>query len=85
MSIFHPHPDFDTALDLGRPPNIKTLFPHSRALIVSGKFIDRALTRKGHAMTIAANGRNFFVLEGVLMAAPPPPPPPPESQCRHHN
>ena len=69
MSTFTPHPDFDTALDLGRPPNIKTLFPHSRALIVSGKFIDRAMTRKGHAMTIAANGRNFFVLEGVLMAA----------------
>ena len=69
MSDFTPHPDFDTALDLGRPPNIKALFPHSRALIVSGKFIDRAMTRKGKAMTIAANGRNFFVLEGALMAA----------------
>ena len=69
MSTLTHHPDFEVALDLGRPPNIKTLFPHSRALIVSGKYIDRALTRKGKAMTIAANGRNFFVLEGALMAA----------------
>ena len=69
-----PHPthrasDFEKALDLGRPPNIKMLFPHSRALIVSGKYIDRAMTRKGQAMTIAANGRNHFALKGALKAA----------------
>ena len=70
MATFtHPSPHFKTALDLGRPPNIKALFPHSQALIVSGKYIDRALTTKGQAMTIAANGRNFFVLQGALMAA----------------
>ncbi len=69
MSVLTHHTDFEAALDLGRPPTIKALFPHSRALIVSGKYIDRALTRKGKAMTIAANGRNFFVLEGALMAA----------------
>ena len=61
--------DFNTALDLGRPPNIKTLFPHSRALIVSGKYIDQAMLEKGNCMTIAANGRNSFVIRGVLAAA----------------
>jgi fructose/tagatose bisphosphate aldolase len=67
--LTHRSPHFKTALDLGRPPSIKKLFPHSQALIVSGKYIDRAMTTKGQAMTIAANGRNFFVLEGALMAA----------------
>ena len=62
-------PQFEKALEAGRPPNIKTLFPHSKALIVSGKYIDRALKKKGRAMTIAANGRNNFVLRGTLMAA----------------
>ncbi len=61
--------DFDKALQVGRPPNIVKLFPHSRALIVSGKVIDRALMKKGKAMTIAANGRNHFVIRGALMAA----------------
>ncbi len=61
--------DFTRALDAGRPENIKRLFPNSRALIVSGKYIDRAMITKGHAMTIAANGRNFFVIKGALMAA----------------
>jgi hypothetical protein len=50
--------EFDKAIEIGRPPNIAKLFPHSRALIVSGKVIDRAMAAKGKAMTIAANGRN---------------------------
>lgn len=62
-------PDFEKALAVGRPPNIVRLFPHSRALIVSGKVIDRALMAKGKAMTIAANGRNHFVIRGALRAA----------------
>ena len=33
--------DFNEALKVGRPPNIVRLFPNSRALIVSGKVIDR--------------------------------------------
>jgi fructose-bisphosphate aldolase class II len=56
-------------LQIGRPPNITRRFPHSKALIVSGKVIDRALTAKGKAMTIAANGRNSFVIRGALQAA----------------
>ena len=62
-------PDFNKALEIGRPPNITRLFPNSRALIVSGKVIDRALRAKGNAMTIAANGRNHFIIRGVLQAA----------------
>lgn len=61
--------EFEKALEIGRPPNIVRLFPHSRALIVSGKVIDRALFKKGKAMTIAANGRNRFVIRGALQAA----------------
>ena len=61
--------DFKKALEIGRPPNIRRLFPNSRALIVSGKVIDRAMIAKGKAMTIAANGRNRFVIEGALNAA----------------
>ncbi|MDD5758433.1 MAG: class II fructose-bisphosphate aldolase [Desulfobulbaceae bacterium] len=61
--------DFQKALQVGRPPNIVKLFPNSKALIVSGKIIDRALIAKGRAMTIAANGRNNFVIRGVLQAA----------------
>jgi fructose/tagatose bisphosphate aldolase len=60
---------FEKALSIGRPPNIVRLFPNSRALIVSGKAIDRALIAKGKAMTIAANGRNHFVIRGSLLAA----------------
>jgi fructose-bisphosphate aldolase class II len=60
---------FEHALTIGRPPNIERLFPHSRALIVSGKVIDQALRAKGKAMTMAANGRNLFVIQGVLAAA----------------
>jgi fructose/tagatose bisphosphate aldolase len=62
-------PEFEKALAAGRPPNVVRLFPHSRALIVSGKVIDRALTAKGKAMTIAANGRNYWVIRGALKAA----------------
>jgi fructose/tagatose bisphosphate aldolase len=61
--------DFNTALDLGRPPNIKKLFPNSKALIVSGKYIDNAMLFKKNCMTIAANGRNCFVIRGALAAA----------------
>ena len=61
--------DFDKALELGRPPNITKLFPNSKALIVSGKVIDRACRAKGKAMTIAANGRNNLVIRGALKAA----------------
>jgi fructose-bisphosphate aldolase class II len=61
--------DFKKALDVGRPPNIKKLFPHSRALIVSGKVVDRAMLTKGHAIAMAANGRNQFVIRGALQAA----------------
>jgi len=61
--------DFNKVLDVGRPPNIKNLFPHSRALIVSGKVIDRAMIAKGNAMTMAANGRSYLVIRGALQAA----------------
>ncbi len=61
--------DFQKALQVGRPPNIVKLFPNSKALIVSGKVIDRALIAKGRAMTMAANGRNNFVIRGALKAA----------------
>ncbi|MBU8869702.1 MAG: class II fructose-bisphosphate aldolase [Gemmatimonadales bacterium] len=60
---------FERALEIGRPPNIRKLFPNSKALIVSGKVIDRALIKKGNAMTIAANGRNMSVIRGSLRAA----------------
>ncbi len=63
------HASFEKALEIGRPPNIVSLFPHSRALIVSGKFIDRAMLAKGNAISIAANGRNLFVIQGALKAA----------------
>lgn len=56
-------------LDYGRPPNVKKCFPNSKALIVSGKYIDRAMLAKGSCMTIAANGRNAFVIKGTLAAA----------------
>lgn len=69
MQKGNPSPEFEKALKIGRPPNITQLFPHSKALIVSGKVIDRALMAKGKAMTIAANGRNHFVIRGALLAA----------------
>ncbi len=61
--------DFQKALQVGRPPNITKLFPNSKALIVSGRFIDRGMIAKGKAVTIAANGRSLFVIRGALKAA----------------
>jgi len=64
------YPDgFNDALAVGRPPNVSHLFPNSRALIVSGKYIDRAMRKKGAAITMAANGRNHFVIRGALRGA----------------
>ena len=60
---------FQQALKVGRPPNVSRLFPNSQALIVSGKFIDRAMLAKGKAISMAANGRNYFVIRGALRAA----------------
>jgi fructose-bisphosphate aldolase, class II len=60
--------DFEKALQF-RPPNIRELFPNSKALIVSGKVIDRAMGAKGNAIAMAANGRNYFVIRGALRAA----------------
>ncbi len=64
-----PNGDYEKLLQIGRPPNIQKLFPNSKALLVSGKVIDRALLAKGAAMTMAANGRSLFVIRGVLQAA----------------
>jgi len=61
--------EFQKALKIGRPPNVAKLFPGSNALIVSGKFIDRAMLAKGNAIVMAANGRNSFVIRGALRAA----------------
>lgn len=61
--------DFEQALQVGRPPNITRLFPNSRGLLVSGKYIDLALKNKSRAMAMAANGRNWFIIRGALMAA----------------
>jgi len=60
--------EFEKALEF-RPPTIKALFPNSKALIVSGKAVDRAMIARGKAIAMAANGRNYFVIRGVLMAA----------------
>ena len=60
---------FTKLLDVGRPPNIQRLFPHSRALLVSGKVIDRAMRKKTNAICMAANGRSYFTLRGALQAA----------------
>ena len=61
--------NFKKALQIGRPPNVVRCFPNSKALIVSGKFIDRAMLTKGGAIAMAANGRNSFVIRGALKAA----------------
>ncbi|MDQ7783201.1 MAG: class II fructose-bisphosphate aldolase [Desulfomonilaceae bacterium] len=61
--------DFEKALQIGRPPNVVSLFPNSRALIVSGKAIDRAALAKGNSIAIAASVRNSFVVRGALRAA----------------
>jgi fructose-bisphosphate aldolase class II len=61
--------DFKKALEKGRPPNIKKIFPNSKGLIVSGKVVDRAMMAKGKAVAMAGNGRNQFVIRGALQAA----------------
>ncbi len=61
--------DFAQAVSIGRPPNIQHLFPNSKALLVSGKFIDLAMLSKKNAISMAANGRNSFVIRGALQAA----------------
>ncbi len=64
------YPDgYDEADRVGRPPNVVRLFPNSKALIVSGKYIDRAMRKKGGAIAMAANGRNQFVIRGALRGA----------------
>ncbi len=60
---------FLKAVDIGRPPNIKKMFPNSKALIVSGKVIDRAMLKKRNAISMAANGRNNLIIRGSLRAA----------------
>ncbi len=60
---------FEQALAVGRPPSVVKNFPNSNALIVSGKVVDRACLAKGGCMSIAANGRNIFIIEGTLRAA----------------
>ncbi len=60
---------FKQALAVGRPPNMVRLFPNSRALLVSGKYIDLAMLTKGKSICMAANGRNAFVIRGALKAA----------------
>ncbi len=61
--------NFEQALKVGRPPNVQKLFPSSRALLVSGKFVDLAMLKKGGAMSIAANGRSHLIIRGSLLAA----------------
>ena len=61
--------DLKAALKIGRPPSVAKLFPNSKALIVSGKVIDRAMTAKGKAVVLAANGRSQIVIRGALRAA----------------
>ncbi|MBN2159208.1 MAG: class II fructose-bisphosphate aldolase [Spirochaetes bacterium] len=65
----HHDKDFIKALEVGRPPNILKLFPNSKALLVSGKVIDRAMIARGKAIAIACNARNSFVIRGALKAA----------------
>ena len=56
-----------------RPANVQKLFPDSKTLIVSGKVIHAAMAKRRAggkpALTIAANGRSDWVIEGALRAA----------------
>ncbi len=61
--------DFEKCVQVGRPPNVAALFPNSKGLLVSGKYIDRAMRAKGRAIALAANARNSFVLKGALLGA----------------
>lgn len=69
MEVYMSDNTFTRLLEIGRPPNVKKLFPNSHALLVSGKVIDRAMRKKEHAISIAANGRSYFALRGALQAA----------------
>jgi fructose/tagatose bisphosphate aldolase len=60
---------FKQAVAVGRPQNIQKLFPNSKALLVSGKFIDLAMLTKKQAICMAANGRSSVVIRGALRAA----------------
>ena len=64
-----PTSSFEKALQSARPDTIKTLFPNSKALLVSGQYIDRAMLVRQNAMCIAVNGRNSFIIAGALRAA----------------
>ena len=61
--------DLEKCVQAGRPPNVAELFPNSKALLVSGKYIDRAMRAKGQSIAMAANARNSFVLKGALLGA----------------
>ena len=61
--------DFQKAVKIGRPPTVSRLFPNSQALIVSGKYIDNAMIRKGGCFCMAANARSHITIRGVLRAA----------------
>ena len=75
--------DFVKALEIGRPPNVVKLFPNSKALIVSGKVIDRAkgilMKSKGlseeeaHALlrktAMSESRRVAEVAQGLILAA----------------
>lgn len=61
--------EFERCIQVGRTPNVSQLFPNSKALLVSGKYIDRAMRAKGQAIAMAANARNSFVLKGALLGA----------------
>ncbi len=62
-------PDFIKALKVGRPPNIIKCFPNSKALLVSGRIIDRTMAKKANSIAMAANGRSDIVIRGALRAA----------------
>ena len=64
-----PESIFKQAVAVGRPPNVQKLFPNSRALLVSGKYIDLAMLTKGQAICMAANGRSAIIIRGALRAA----------------
>ena len=51
--------DFERAVRVGRPPTITSLFTNSKALIVSGKVVDRAMRAKGKAIAMAAQLRQI--------------------------
>lgn len=56
-----PENQYQRALDVGRPPEVKALFPKSKALIVSGGWLREVLFGQ-HTIILAANARNEFVI-----------------------